>query len=254
MKQFTEYPDFVARFYDVVYGSLRTDDVAYFLRKITEAHGPVLEVGVGTGRFFVEALNRGVDIYGIDVNASMIKRLEEKINPKQHHRVTVQDARDFTYPTKFELILLPFRVFSHLLTTDDQIKALDCIYRHLNDGGFCIFDLFVPDLDLLMRGLNKVVDFDGEYAPGKRLRRIVSTRADLIEQISHVTMEFCWQEHGGERQETWTFPIRYFFRFELEHLVRRSKLHLCSIFGDFQEGPLDSQSKDFIVVCQRKQA
>ncbi len=45
--------------------------------------------------------------------------------------------------------------------------------------------------------------------------------------------------------------MRYFFRYELEHLVHRSKLALKNIYGDYGEGALGQESKDFILVCQR---
>lgn len=62
------YPDFVARFYDVVYARLRDGvDNAYYLRQMAQAAGPVLEVGVGTGRRFALARRRGADAWGVEV-------------------------------------------------------------------------------------------------------------------------------------------------------------------------------------------
>jgi hypothetical protein len=47
------YPDFVARFYDVVYGQVRDAiDKQYYVRQLVSCQGPSLEVGVGTGRVF----------------------------------------------------------------------------------------------------------------------------------------------------------------------------------------------------------
>ncbi|MCK7528822.1 MAG: hypothetical protein MZV64_70350 [Ignavibacteriales bacterium] len=50
-------------------------------------------------------------------------------------------------------------------------------------GGRFIFDTFIPDLKQLITGLDNHTDFDGEYEPGKKLKRIVSTRPDLINQL-----------------------------------------------------------------------
>jgi len=61
------YPDFVARFYDTVYARVRDGvDNAWYLDQMSAADGAVLEVGVGTGRLFVEARRRGIDAWGID--------------------------------------------------------------------------------------------------------------------------------------------------------------------------------------------
>ena len=73
-----EYPRFFARFYDVIYQEIRdTTDNQFFLKEIENTTGKTLEVGVGTGRLFTEALNRQADIYGIDISPAMVEVLKE---------------------------------------------------------------------------------------------------------------------------------------------------------------------------------
>jgi SAM-dependent methyltransferase len=73
------YPDFVARFYDPVYARVRDGvDNDYYLEAITSARGPVLEIGVGTGRLFAEALRRGADVHGIDLSPAMVERCRRR--------------------------------------------------------------------------------------------------------------------------------------------------------------------------------
>jgi len=149
------------------------------------------------------------------------------------------------------LLLPPFRVLSHIIEVDDQIKALNSIHDHLAPGGAFIFDLFVPNLKLLLEGLPPTVDFDGEHAPGQSLRRTTSATSDLITQITTVTMAFTWEDEGQQYSREWSFQMRFFFRYELEHLIARSKLALKAIYGDFAESPLDSKSKELLVHCIR---
>jgi hypothetical protein len=59
-----EYPQNYARFYDLIYHQLRDGvDNDFFHNQISQVKGKILETGVGTGRFFVDALNQGADIY-----------------------------------------------------------------------------------------------------------------------------------------------------------------------------------------------
>jgi len=252
MKDEVTYPEFFARFYDVLYAKLRVgEDDHFYLRKIAESKGPVLELGVGTGRFFIDALNSGADIYGIDVSPEMIHVLKKKLEKKDHHRVQVQDARVLDLGMKFDLILGPFRVLSHVIETSDQLSLLNQVNKHLNPDGIFIFDLYVPNLSMLLKGINNLTDFDSEYEKGKKLKRIVNMHADLINQISHVNMKLIWDENNEEVQKDWNFKMRYFFRFELEHLIKRSNLELIQIYGDFKGNGLNSDSKEFIVVCRK---
>ncbi|NUM82114.1 class I SAM-dependent methyltransferase [bacterium] len=248
-----EYPDFVVRFYDVIYAKIRTSvDHGYYLKKMMEANGPVLEVGVGTGRLFLDGLKKGADVYGIDLSPEMIRNLQSKLGPMNRHRVTIGDARQFKLEKKFKLIVAPFRVFSHLTSVEDQLAALNAIAQYLTPDGIFIFDLFVPNPVLCSEGMSPTVDFDGAWSPGHSLRRITSVEPDLIHQTNHVTMRHIWEEKGVTMEKTWTFPMRYFFRYELEHLIARSQLKLSAMYGDFNQGNLTNQSADFVIVCTHR--
>ena len=181
----------------------------------------------------------------------MIDVLLKKIDTRSHKRVSIQNAVDFKFPFRFSLILAPFRIFSHLLTVEEQLSSLNNIYDHLEENGRLIFDLYVPDLALTASGLSNQTDFRGEYEPGKKFSRTVDMKADIVNQISDITMTFRWDEGTGERIESWNFKFRFYFRYELEHLVKRSKLTLDRIYGDFNRGELIEGSKEFIVICSR---
>ena len=246
------YPDYVARFYDVVYQQVRdAADKSYYVNKLVSCSGPSLEVGVGTGRIFLEALNKGADVYGTDNSAEMLAVLRDKLDPHHHRRVRQCDLVNMELGKRFDLIIAPFRVLAHIIDIDDQIRALNTAYDHLAPGGVFIFDLYVPNLKLLLDGLPPTVDFDGEHAPGKRLRRMTSATSDLITQITSVTMAFAWEDEGRQYNREWSFPMRFFFRYELENLIARSRLTLKAIYGDFAESALDSSSKEFLVHCVR---
>ena len=248
-----DYPECFARFYDVIYARLRSGiDTDFFLEEIDACRSKVLEIGTGTGRFFTAALERGADIYGIDVSTSMINILKQKLSPAEYFRVKEDDCITMDAGISFGLILAPFRVFSHIIEVEQQLAALNNIARHLEPGGKFIFDLYVPNPKMIYEGLDNVLDFSGEYEPGKKLQRFSTMRADLVKQVSYVTMRFVWDEGKKQRTESWDFMMRFYFRYEIEHLIALSDLELISIYGDYQRTPLNEASKDFIVVCRKK--
>jgi SAM-dependent methyltransferase len=248
-----EYPKNFARFYDLIYHQIRDGvDHVFFLNEIKQTKGKILEIGVGTGRFFIDAINLGADIYGIDISESMIKILKSKLDKSQHHRVSIQDITDFDFDFQFDLIIAPFRVLMHLLEKQNQIKALNNVCKHLKPTGRFIFDTFVPDLKQLLNGLDHKIDFEGEYEPGKKMKRIVSTKPELINQVINITFRLEWDEDDKIRSEDWNLPLRFFFRYELEHLIERSEFGSYQILGDYQGNELSETSKEFIVICQKK--
>jgi SAM-dependent methyltransferase len=244
------YPEYFARFYDLIYHQVRDGvDNKFYLGKIKNAKGKVLEVGTGTGRLLIEALLNSSDIYGIDISPSMLDVLKKKLTLEQQGRVSLQNIVDFKLNTKFDLIIAPFRVFMHLTEKSDQLNALNNVYHHLNPGGKFIFDVFIPDLKPLITGLNNVTDFEGEYEPGNMVKRIVSTQPDLINQIININFRIEWNEGDKNYSREWRSQMRYFFRFELEHLIERSKFNKYRITGDFEGNELSHDSKEFILTC-----
>ncbi len=247
-----DYPDYFARFYDIIYDHIRSGvDLEYYLKKISATKGPVLEIGVGTGRLFTAAIQSNADIYGIDISRSMLDILLTKLDPEHHHRISLQDAVDFSFDRKFDLIIAPFRVYSHLIKVEDQLKALNNAAKHLSDKGILIFDLYIPDPGMIASGLSGVKDFEGEYEPGRTFSRTVSMKADIVHQISDITMTMRWMELDKEREEDFNFKFRFYFRYEVEHLVARSELSLECMYGDFCENDISSGSKEMVVVCKK---
>ncbi len=246
------YSDIFARFYDIIYDRIRSKvDSGYFLCKIRKTSGPVLEVGVGTGRFFTEALSLGINIHGIDISPSMIRILKTKLDPKDHFRITLQDIQTYSFDQEFALVVAPFRVFMHLTETEEQLLALNNVHDSLKEGGEFIFDTFIPDPLMIANGIADHIDFEGEYAPGETLKRIATARYDLIRQVADVSFRFEWTENGTLLCDTWKTKLRFFFRYELEYLLQRSKFSGYQIFGNYQEEELSAGSRDFVVVCKK---
>ncbi|MBN1387646.1 MAG: class I SAM-dependent methyltransferase [Bacteroidales bacterium] len=246
------YPRNFARFYDIIYHRVRDRaDSEYFRNLARQTNGKVLEIGVGTGRLFMNAIKDGADIYGIDISQSMLDILYGKLDRKYHHRISLQSIVDFSFDFKFDLVIAPFRVIMHLMDKEEQIKALNNVYQHLNSGGSFVFDVFVPDPGILKNGICKQTDFDDEYEPGKKLRRIVTSIPDLVNQVINVLFRLEWEEDDRTKIEEWKVPLRFFFRYELEHLIERSYFDEYRIIGDYEGKPLDKDSKEFIIICKR---
>ena len=169
----------------------------------------------------------------------------------QYNRISLQNIIDFNFDFKFDLIIAPFRVIMHLLEKDEQIRAVNNVYNHLNANGRFIFDAFVPDLKQLIDGIDNQIDFEGEYDSGKKIKRTVSTKPDLINQIINIKFHLEWDEDNELKQEDWMVPLRFFFRFELEHLIERSEFEKYKILGDYMGNEINQKSKEFIIICQK---
>ncbi|MGD2034383.1 MAG: hypothetical protein PVF73_04960, partial [Bacteroidales bacterium] len=80
----------------------------------------------------------------------------------------------------------------------------------------------------------------------------VSVRPDLVSQLIHITLLLEWDEENDTKHEEWKFPLRFFFRYELEHLIERSEFEKFKILGDYRGNELNQKSKEFVLICQKQ--
>ena len=247
------YNETVTRFYDAVYENFPylKAGADFYRDEISQTRGRVLEAGVGTGRIFLPALAAGADMYGLDYSERMLARLKEKLPANEHHRVWNADMRRFDSGMSYSLVISPFRVFQHMLTVDDQLNALNSIYNVLEDGGRLIFDVFNPDMKRLITPINDFLEFEGEYEPGKKLQRYSTVSYDNSIQQMELKFRFVWDEDGEEKTGTFTTPLRYYFRYELENLVGRTKFKLEKVYGSFTRDEFGSGSKEQILILKK---
>ena len=50
------------------------------------------------------------------------------------------------------------------------------------------------------------------------------------------------------------FRIRYFFRYEVEHLLARAGFRVTDLFGDFRSSPLQDESPEMIFLAEHATA
>ena len=236
--------------YDLIY-SWYDVDIAFYIDQARAARGPVLEVGCGTGRILIPTLAAGVDIEGFDREPGMLERLESKAAAqKLQARVHVADMRDFTMPRKYALITIPFRAFMHLMTTDDQVRALRCMREHLQPGGALVYNLFYP-------GFRYIVENDGKRGherdvtdPARGTVSIWSTpRYDLVDQTLTSEREVIYADTGETVR--YGFTLRWTFRFEMELLLRAAGFQRFQVWGGFDRRPLEHETDEMVWTAWR---
>lgn len=263
MSQYGGYEDraFVAGFYDYHPAHAGRTDVPFYVECAAAAQGPTLELGCGTGRILIPIAEAGCPITGLDLSEHMLARCRAKLaacpaDVQERVRLVHGSMVDFDLDEAFALVTVPFRAFSHLVSTAEQIACLQCARRHLQLGGRLILDLFqtLPRRMFDPAYLQESVDFDDVPLPdGRRLRR--AHRVVAFHRSQQVNdMEFIYYvTHPGGRVErlVQAFPFRYFFRYEVEHLLARCGFRVVDLFGSHDRSPFTDASPEMLFVAER---
>jgi hypothetical protein len=93
-----------------------------------------------------------------------------------------------------------------------------------------------------------------EYAmpDGRRVRIMERVTAfHRAEQRNDVEMIFYVTDaRGKEERLVFAWTLRYFFRYEVEHLLARCGFRVCAVYGDFDRSPLGDASPEMIFVAE----
>ncbi|MGB7437737.1 MAG: class I SAM-dependent methyltransferase [Candidatus Acidiferrum sp.] len=253
------YDGFIADYYDsspIV--KRRTHDVAFYVNAAGRFGDPVLELGCGTGRITVPIAEAGYRIVGLDVSERMLERAAEKraaLRRETRERVhLVQgDMTRFDLQDKFRTVIIPFRPFQHLLEVEQHINCLNCVTKHLAPGGRFIVDFFQTDPErmhdpIFMRE-STLMEYD---LPGGRHVALSERVAAFHRALQRNDVEMIFRViHPDGKQErlvmAWT--LRYFFRYEVEHLLARCGFRLETVYGDFDGSLLGDTSPEMIFVA-----
>jgi SAM-dependent methyltransferase len=141
--------DAIARLYDPWSRSVR-EDVEFYVDLAREDGGPVVELGVGTGRIAIPTAAAGVRVIGVDSSPGMLEVCRARADAAGVASLLdlrLGDLRDPPVDERVRLVTCPFRSYLHLATNDDRRRALGAARRLLVPDGRLAFDVFEPDAE-----------------------------------------------------------------------------------------------------------
>ena len=254
------YDSFIADYYDtspVLTGRLQ--DVAYYVDAARAVGDPVLELGCGTGRITVALAEAGYRVTGLDISERMLQRAEQKRTAlsreaRARMHLVQGDMARFELGEKFRLIIIPFRPFQHLIEMQQQLDCLACVRKHLAPQGRLILDFFQTDAERMhdpaYLSESPIAEYD---LPDGRHMRIMERVAAFHRALQRNDVEMIFylrSANGKEERLVFAWTLRYFFRYEVEHLLERCGFRVLAQYGNFDRTPIQDDSPEMIFVAK----
>jgi len=245
-----EYLD--GRHYDrKVESRKRSKDIPFYINKAKEYGDPVLELACGTGRVTIPIAKNNFSITGLDLLNSMLKEAKRKSKELGIEIEWIEgDMSNFNLINKFNLIIMPGCAFNWFLDLESVEKCLSSVKKHLNPNGGFIFDVFNPDLNLLVRDPLKTYPNAKYQDPDGGGLITVSEKSsyDKATQISKVKLSYSISDKTISNE----LKLRMFFPQELEAILKYNRFKINAKYGDFDQTPFTSDSRRQIFSCQVK--
>lgn len=201
--------------------------------------GPVLELGIGTGRIALPLAGRGPRVHGIELSEAMIAQLRAK-DGAETIGVTVGDFAHATAPGSYALAYLVFNTIGNLTSQDEQVACFRNVAAHLAPGGRFVIENGVPSLQWL--------------PPGERVRPFTVTPTELGFDEYDVATQRMWSHHywlEDGRWHTQSVPFRYTWPAELDLMARIAGLSLRERWNDWDRRPFTNDSRQHVSVWEK---
>jgi SAM-dependent methyltransferase len=223
-------------------GADPADVVAAGIARIAGGRGPVLELGIGTGRIALPLVADGLEVHGIDASPAMVAKLREKPGGDTIP-VTMGDFADVPVDGRYPLIFLVFNTFFALLTEDDQRRCLRNVADRLTDDGAFVVTGFVFDPTGYVRDQRLTVTHIGLDEV-----RLDAARHDPERQ--RIDAQQILISEQGIR----LFPValRYVHAWQLDEMAADAGLVLRDRWGGWDEEPFTDASRGHVSVYVRR--
>lgn len=213
-----------------------TDDVGWYVRLAREAHEPIVELAVGTGRVAVPiAREAGKRVIGIDRSPEMLAVARERAAGLPVE-LREGDMRDLQLDERVDLVICPFRSLLHLPTWADRRRVFDRVAASLRPGGRFAWNAFA---------------FSHLIAAQLDDRRI--EHADGRWEVNHyVPSDNRFELTRGNGEETIGRLVGWWVaKSEWEGLIDVAGLEVEALFGGFHEESYDDESVEQVWIARK---
>jgi len=215
-----------------------TEDVAFYVEEArSAAPGPIVELGVGTGRIALPIAAEGIRVIGVDSSAGMLEVCRERAELAEVGELVDLRLGDMRRPPvgeRVSLVICPFRSLLHLHTDRDRLEALAGVYARLVPGGRLIFDVFTPSAA-------DIAETDGRWL--EREPEIFE-RADWDSRKRTLTLSLRGPDGEAAMTLAWLSPA------EWRELIARTGFRVEQCYGWFDRTPY-AGAEDTIWIARR---
>ena len=228
-----------ADIYDTWYGDLETETLD-LLEDLAQG-GPVLELGIGTGRVALPLADRGLDVTGIDASQEMLNKLRAKPGAENVSlaRGSFADFPDELAAERYNLIYIVFNTLFGLLTQEEQVSCFESVAEHLTDEGRFLIEAFVPDLKRYDGGqVVRVIQLEEGQV------RLDAAELDIAAQ--QISSQHVLLSPAGVK--LYPVKLRYAWPSELDLMAQLTGLALQDRWGSWERDPFTKTSRKHISV------
>lgn len=248
MQTFKDYAYYYNSFYKDKDYKAEAEIVDKLLKRYNSQIKKIINFGCGTGKHDIEFARLGYQCKGIDMSPLMIDIAKQNCDLNGSRiEFEVADVRNYETDTKCDAVISLFHVMSYQNTNEDILNAFKSARKSLNDNGYFLFDAWYGPGVLSDKPCVRVKEIEDEW---NKLIRIARPALHDKENVVDVNYEVLIINKENSKVQTINevHKMRYFFRPELEFLLKEAGFELLDNFDcqTLDETDYDSWTSYFI--------
>jgi len=228
--------DAIAELYDPWSRSV-VEDVGFYVAEARKSGGPVVELGVGTGRIAIPIAQQGLGVIGVDSSREMLAACRRRAEAEGVAELLDLRRGDLRRPPldgQVQLVICPFRSYLHLADDGERVDALTAARAALPPEGRLVFDVFEPKPDDIADTHRRWL----EREPG------IYERADWDESARTLTLSVRGPAGAA------TMSLAWISRAEWQQLLEETGFAVEACYGWFDRTPYRG-GEDMIFIARR---
>lgn len=239
-----------AYWYDVI-NTKERDDYQFYERQL-EKDDIALEIACGTGRIYLDMLEEGYNVHGLDLSEDMLKMLKKNAEERNISipKLFNSDVSNMDLNRSYDFIYYPFNSIAHINgDVNDQINTFQNIREHLNEDGKFGFDIYVMDFDSIVnyeKIKSKTFEHNDTKYKFEKWSKLVSKTEQRIKSKNRII-------NIDNRKIVWDTDhiLSLYPKQQIELLLKSAGFSNYTIYDGFSGQPVSDESEQMGIIAEK---
>jgi len=229
-------------FYDDFLSEERTNNECQFIfeKCKLQKKDRILDLACGHGRHSLRMSELGVDVSGVDMNASFIKIAKESaLKRNLEIEFILEDILKLNYLSNFDAAILLYNSFGFFNKSDSEV-LINLISKSLKIGGRLLLDVKNKEVLLNKKSSNSITEKGAD---------LMIDRLSFDSKSGIVTNKRIYIK--DEKRYDTPFSMQLYNYSELKEMLTKNHLKITNEYGNWKGEKLNRDSNRIILVVEK---
>jgi len=233
---------FDSPYYPLLYQKRNIKEAEKFISNLInhlqpQQNSTILDLACGEGRHSNFLAKKGFKVSGIDLSERSIDIAKQ--NAADNVSFDIKDMRFFSLPESFDYVFNLFTSFGYFQDSDDNVKVLTQINKHLNDNGILVIDF-----------LNKHQVIENLVA--KEVKVVDGIEFNITREVKQGSVVKNISFNTDNSQYKYQEKVQLFGLDQFTEMLAKTGFKIIKTLGDYELTEFHKESSSRLIIIAKK--